>query len=96
MRAYYFDNLPGDQRLPHDYVPSRPVDPAKLTSLNVRFWTIPVQGHETKIDEIAKERGYRNRDTINVSKEGMGEVMSLPIHPDLFHNSRSADIRGED
>lgn len=74
MRAYYYDNLPGDQRLPHDYDPSRPVPLETLTSLNVKFWTIPVPGHEEKVDAIAKERGYKNRDTINVSKEGMGDV----------------------
>lgn len=74
MRAYYYDNLPGDQRLPHDYVPSRPVDPATLTAINIKHWTIPVAGYEAKVDEIAKERGYKNRDMINVSKEGMGEV----------------------
>jgi 1,2-dihydroxy-3-keto-5-methylthiopentene dioxygenase len=74
MRAYYFDNLPGDQRLPHDYIPSQPVAPETLAALNVRSWTIPVEGYESKVDEIAKARGYKNRDTINVSKEGMGEV----------------------
>jgi len=74
MRAYYFDNLPGDQRLPHDYVPSRPVSDETLSKLNVKYWGVPVEGYEPKIDAIAKERGYKNRDMINVSKEGMGEV----------------------
>ncbi|PPR02559.1 hypothetical protein CVT26_012027 [Gymnopilus dilepis] len=74
MRAYYYDNLPGDQRLPHDYVPSRPVSKETLDRLNVKYWTIPVEGYETRVDEIAKERGYKNRDMINVSKEGLGEI----------------------
>jgi 1,2-dihydroxy-3-keto-5-methylthiopentene dioxygenase len=74
MRAYYYDNLPGDQRLPHDYVPSRSVSAEKLAEQNVKFWIIPVEGHEPKIDAIAKEHGYKNRDTINCSKEGLGEV----------------------
>lgn len=74
MRAYYFDNLPGDQRLPHDYVPSRPVPPALLESIGVKYWEIPVEGYEARIDAVAKERDYKNRDMINVSKEGMGEV----------------------
>ena len=74
MRAYYFDNIPGDQRLPHDCVPSRPVSDATLAAINVKYWTIPVAGHEPKIDVLAKEQGYKNRDLINVSKEGMGEV----------------------
>ncbi|KAF9500636.1 Acireductone dioxygenase [Pleurotus eryngii] len=74
MRAYYFDNLPGDQRLPHDYVPSRPVPPALLESIGVKYWEIPIEGYEARIDAIAKEQDYKNRDMINVSKEGMGEV----------------------
>ena len=74
MRAYYFDNLPGDQRLPHDYVPSRPVPSEKLKSLNISFWSIPVEGHEPRVDAVAQERGYKNRDTIDVSKAGLGDV----------------------
>lgn len=74
MRAYYYDNLSGDQRLPHDYVPSRPVSSEKLAALNVKSWTIPVEGYEPKIDTLATECGYKNRDTINCSKIGLGEV----------------------
>lgn len=73
MRAYYYDNLPGDQRLPHDYIPSRPVSEKTLNALKVRSWYIPVEGHESKIDALAKERGYKNRDTMNCSKEALGE-----------------------
>ncbi|KAJ7766190.1 Acireductone dioxygenase ARD family [Mycena metata] len=79
MRAYYFDNVPGDQRLPHDYVPSRPVAPHVLKALNVLSWTIPVEGYEDSVNAIAKERGYKNRDTIDVSKEGMGEIYESKI-----------------
>ncbi|KAJ6579964.1 Acireductone dioxygenase ARD family [Mycena vulgaris] len=79
MRAYYFDNVPGDQRLPHDYTPSQPVSPDTLTALNVRFWTIPVPGYEEKVDEIARARGYKNRDMIDVSRAGMGEIYEEKI-----------------
>ncbi|KAJ7118433.1 RmlC-like cupin domain-containing protein [Mycena crocata] len=79
MRAYYFDNLPGDQRLPHDYTPSRPVAPETLAALKVSSWTIPVGRYEPRLDEIARERGYKNRDMINVSKEGMGEIYEEKI-----------------
>jgi len=79
MRAYYFDNLPGDQRLVHDYVPSRPVPSETLKALNVNFWTIPVEGYEEKLNAIARERGYKNRDTINVSKEGLGDIYEEKI-----------------
>jgi 1,2-dihydroxy-3-keto-5-methylthiopentene dioxygenase len=76
MRAYYFDNIPGDQRLPHDYVPSRPVSDETLQSLGLKHWHIPIQGHEPKVDEVARTQGYKNRDIINVSKAGLGEVRS--------------------
>ena len=81
MRAYYFDNQPGDQRLQHDCQPSRPVDTARLKGLGVHHWRIPVApGYEVEVDAIARERGYKNRDTIDVSKEGMGAVrLSLSL-----------------
>ncbi|RXW25681.1 hypothetical protein EST38_g148 [Candolleomyces aberdarensis] len=79
MRAYYYDNLPGDQRLAHDYVPSRPVSAEKLTQINIKFWQIPVEGYEPKVDAVAKERGYKNRDLINVTKEGLGDIYEEKI-----------------
>jgi 1,2-dihydroxy-3-keto-5-methylthiopentene dioxygenase len=78
MRAYYFDNLPGDQRLPHDS--SRPVDAQTLKNIKVEFWNIPVEGHEERLNVIAREREYKNRDVITVSKEGLGDVS---LHGDL-------------
>ncbi|KAH9993934.1 Acireductone dioxygenase [Russula vinacea] len=74
MRAYYFDNLPGDQRLQHDSGTS--VDLAGLRRLGVLYWTIPVDspgGWESEIDRIAEQQGYKNRDTVNVTKEGLGD-----------------------
>ena len=74
MRAYYFDNLPGDQRLQHDSGTS--IDLAGLRRLGVLHWTIPVDspgGWESEIDRIAEQQGYKNRDTVNVTKEGLGD-----------------------
>lgn len=72
MRAYYFDDLAGDQRLAHDSGES--VAEADLAKLGVLYWHIPLDAnHETRIDELAAERGYKNRDTIRVTKEGLGE-----------------------
>jgi 1,2-dihydroxy-3-keto-5-methylthiopentene dioxygenase len=76
MRAYYYDNLPGDQRLPHDHIFSRPVPDQTLEALGVKYWKIPVDDYETKLDAIAKEKGYKHRDVMEVSKEGLGEVSS--------------------
>jgi 1,2-dihydroxy-3-keto-5-methylthiopentene dioxygenase len=76
MRSYYFDNLPGDQRLAHDCIPSRPVSAEALEALNINFWHIPIDEYESKVDAIATERGYTNRELTDVSKEGLGEVSS--------------------
>jgi 1,2-dihydroxy-3-keto-5-methylthiopentene dioxygenase len=76
MRAYYYDNLPGDQRLPHNS--ERSVDNAVLRKIGVLHWTIPQDqespgGWQSEIDRIAEQQGYKNRDTINVTKEGLGD-----------------------
>ncbi|KAI0067516.1 1,2-dihydroxy-3-keto-5-methylthiopentene dioxygenase [Artomyces pyxidatus] len=80
MRAYYFDNVPGDQRLPHDS--QRPVSEETLKGLGILHWRIPIDtpgGWEPVIDDVARERGYKNRDTINVSKEGLGDLYEAKL-----------------
>ncbi|KAI0259758.1 1,2-dihydroxy-3-keto-5-methylthiopentene dioxygenase [Gloeopeniophorella convolvens] len=80
MRAYYFDNVPGDQRLKHDS--GRPVDAEYLRKLNVLHWTVPLDipgGWEGEIDKIARERSYKNRDMINVTKEGLGDAYEAKL-----------------
>jgi len=80
MRAYYFDNLPGDQRLPHDS--GTPVDLADIRKLGVLYWAVPLDspgGWEPEIDKIAEEQGYKSRDIINVTKEGMGDQYESTI-----------------
>ena len=77
MRAYYFDNLPGDQRLPHDS--ERSVDIADLAKIGVLHWTVPLDqgtlgGWESEIDRIVEQQEYKSRDTINVTKEGLGDL----------------------
>ncbi|KAJ6464980.1 ARD/ARD' family-domain-containing protein, partial [Mycena sanguinolenta] len=73
----YFDNLFTDQRLP------RPVSADTLVKLGVLSWHIPVDGHEAgddfEVNKVAKERGYKNRDVINVSQEGIGAVYEEKI-----------------
>ncbi|KAJ6461792.1 hypothetical protein C8R45DRAFT_1179059 [Mycena sanguinolenta] len=65
MHAYYFDNLPTDQRHPHTGDPLQPVSAETLAKLGVLSWHVPVDGHEAGVDEgddfevnrVAKERG---------------------------------------
>ena len=77
MRAYYFDNIAGDQRLPHDS--GRDVSEETLQSLGVFHWSIPIENQEKEINEVAKEREYRNRDIINVTKEGLGDLFESKL-----------------
>ncbi|KAH7924182.1 1,2-dihydroxy-3-keto-5-methylthiopentene dioxygenase [Leucogyrophana mollusca] len=75
MRAYYFDNLPGDQRLLHDS--GNHVEDKVLHSLGVRYWHIPIDAegqYEKSVDAVAEERGYKNRDVITITKEGLGDL----------------------
>ncbi|TFK67971.1 Acireductone dioxygenase [Pluteus cervinus] len=89
MRAYYFDNIPGDQRLPHGD-PSKSIPLEQLQKLGVNHWYIPVEGHEGPIDAVAKERGYKNRDMITVSREGLGELYEDKMKT-FFHEHMHED-----
>ncbi|KAJ7473649.1 RmlC-like cupin domain-containing protein [Mycena galericulata] len=79
MRAWYFDNLPGAPGLPHNSPPSKPVTSEGLATLNVRCLSIPVDGYEAKINDIAREREYKSRDTIDISRAGLGEAYDAKI-----------------
>lgn len=49
--------------------------------MNVGFLrNIPHTGSwESSIDEIARERGYKNRDVITVTKEGLGDLYETKL-----------------
>ncbi|KAG9013320.1 1,2-dihydroxy-3-keto-5-methylthiopentene dioxygenase [Tulasnella sp. JGI-2019a] len=80
MRAYHFDNEPTDQRLPHECNPPEPVDLSVLEKIGVLHWRIPVDDdYQSKIDQVATERGYKNRDVINVSRAGLGDAYETKI-----------------
>lgn len=51
-RAYYFDNVPGDQRLVRDS--GIPVDNVTLAKIGVLRWHIPVTAKYTEIDAVAR------------------------------------------
>ncbi|EMF12266.1 ARD/ARD family protein [Sphaerulina musiva SO2202] len=63
MKAYWFDNLPGDQREPHDS--GKPVDPEYLSSLGIIHHYLP--SNLAAVNSIASERNYKNRDEIEIS-----------------------------
>ncbi|KAI9024008.1 1,2-dihydroxy-3-keto-5-methylthiopentene dioxygenase-like protein [Hyaloraphidium curvatum] len=70
VQAWFFDPAaPGDQRAPHQYTPNRPVSLEQLGELGVQYFTIDVSDpdHMAKIDAFAEERGYKNRDVVNIA-----------------------------
>jgi 1,2-dihydroxy-3-keto-5-methylthiopentene dioxygenase len=69
MKAYWFDNQEGDQRLTHDS--GREVDASYLAKLGVLYHHCP---EVSAVDAIAKDRHYKNRDEITVSPQAMGNV----------------------
>ncbi|KZS99583.1 uncharacterized protein LAESUDRAFT_765379 [Laetiporus sulphureus 93-53] len=80
MRAYYIDELPSEQCLLHDS--GNVIDDAMLDKLSVLWWHIPVEPSgewEGKVDAIANERQYRNRNICLVTKEGMGEDFEVTL-----------------
>ncbi|KAL2133955.1 hypothetical protein VTI74DRAFT_1311 [Chaetomium olivicolor] len=69
MKAYLYDNLPGDQRLPHDS--GRALSESDLSAVGVLYYRITdLEG----VNALAAERGYKNRDEITVSPEKMGDA----------------------
>ncbi|GAA5916968.1 hypothetical protein JCM8208_003226 [Rhodotorula glutinis] len=69
MKAYIYDDIEGDQRLPHDSGEEVTFDQLKAIG------ALPYPGIELdQVEAIAKDRGYKNRDEINVSKAGMGDI----------------------
>ncbi|GAA6023207.1 hypothetical protein JCM10207_004479 [Rhodosporidiobolus poonsookiae] len=74
MKAYFFDDIEGDQRLPHHS--GEDVSVEQLKAIGV----LPYPEIELEeVERIAKERGYKNRDEINVSKAGMGDIYEEKI-----------------
>ncbi|KAG2347557.1 Acireductone dioxygenase [Suillus weaverae] len=91
MRAYYFDNLEGDQRLPHDS--GMDVSDEALKSIGVLHWHIPidVEGkYEQEIAAIAKERNYKNHDVVAISKEGLGDEYETKMK-NFYHEHMHED-----
>ena len=48
-----------------------------MWSFEVLHWLIPVENWKKEINEVAKGRDYKNRYTINITKEGLGDAESI-------------------
>ncbi|KAG9308097.1 Acireductone dioxygenase ARD family [Chiua virens] len=91
MRAYFMDDLPGDQRLPHDS--GRGASDAMLKSIGVLYWHIPIDESGTYKDEVsrvAKERNYKNHDIIAINKEVLGDEFETKIK-NFYHEHMHED-----
>ncbi|ORY69492.1 putative 3-oxoacyl-reductase [Pseudomassariella vexata] len=85
MRAYWYDNAPGDQRDAHDA--GRDLDAAELEKLGVLYYRCPeLDG----VNQLAEQRGYKNRDVITVSPEKMGDVYEEKVKS-FFHEHLHED-----
>jgi 1,2-dihydroxy-3-keto-5-methylthiopentene dioxygenase len=66
--------LQGDQRLPHDS--GKPVNVDDLLALGVYYYHLP---ELESVDNLARDRGYKNRDEITVSPKTMGDVYESKV-----------------
>ncbi|KAI1151177.1 putative 3-oxoacyl-reductase [Nemania diffusa] len=74
MRAYWYDNIEGDQRLPHNS--GKDINEEELRQLGVLYYRIP---ELAGVDALARERDYKNRDEITVSPAKMGDVYESKV-----------------
>jgi len=87
MKAYFYDNQPGDQREPHDS--GKPVPTEYLDSLGVFYHRCPTEDL-SGVNTIAQKRNYKNRDEITVSKKAMGDIYEDKVKM-FFHEHLHED-----
>lgn len=75
----------GDQREPHDS--GRAVTESELAHLGVLYYNLPI---EASVDDLAKERSYKNRDVITVSPAKMGDIYEEKVKS-FFHEHLHED-----
>jgi 1,2-dihydroxy-3-keto-5-methylthiopentene dioxygenase len=85
MKAYWYDNAPGDQRAPHDS--GRAVSPDTLQQLGIIYKHCPTVAD---VDAIASARSYKNRDEITVSPKTMGAAYEDKVKM-FFHEHLHED-----
>ncbi|KAK9474109.1 Acireductone dioxygenase ARD family [Dipodascopsis tothii] len=90
MRAYYHDNKPTDQRLPHDDdVEELSIE--SLKAVGVLGYNLSQPGTASsddaiaKIDKIAAERDYKNRDSVLISPDGFGSAEAYKTKLGIFY-----------
>jgi 1,2-dihydroxy-3-keto-5-methylthiopentene dioxygenase len=72
MKAWFYDeSSPLDPREDHQFSPNQPVSEQVLESLGVFYQTFDVTSDDfiSRVDQLCKEKDYKNRDEITISKE---------------------------
>ncbi|ORY92136.1 Acireductone dioxygenase ARD family [Syncephalastrum racemosum] len=78
MRAYVYDtNDTSDQRQLHDTGIQKSVE--DLAKIGVLYWRFDGDDAQQRVDALAEERSYKNRDQIVVSAAAMGEVYESKV-----------------
>jgi len=88
MKVYYYDNQPGDQRLPHNS--GETLTPSDLYNLGVLSYHFPNVDDLTAINDLAASRSYKNRDVITVSPDAMGAIYEEKVKG-FFHEHLHED-----
>ncbi|TNY17821.1 1,2-dihydroxy-3-keto-5-methylthiopentene dioxygenase, partial [Rhodotorula diobovata] len=77
------DDIEGDQRLPHDSGEQVTVDQLKAIGVlpfpGIELDQLTDLKYSCSATHSARERGYKNRDEINVSKAGLGDIYEEKI-----------------
>ncbi|KAJ3281037.1 1,2-dihydroxy-3-keto-5-methylthiopentene dioxygenase [Borealophlyctis nickersoniae] len=71
VQAWYYNPTEDDGRELHKYAPNRPVSLDQLAAIGVAYRRVDVtqDGYMYVIEGICREREYKNRDEITISKE---------------------------
>ncbi|OZJ06533.1 1,2-dihydroxy-3-keto-5-methylthiopentene dioxygenase [Bifiguratus adelaidae] len=77
MRAFYYDNSSLDQRELHDS--GKEVSQDYLAQIGVLYWRLEGENAMERLNGIAQERSYKNRDEIVVSPQAMGDIYETKV-----------------
>lgn len=81
MKVYYHDNDPSvDYREDHDS--GIPISTEELESIGVLYYNLETIA---QVDELAKERDYKNRDQIEISPNSFPSEEALKTKLDIFY-----------
>ncbi|MCJ1442215.1 MAG: 1,2-dihydroxy-3-keto-5-methylthiopentene dioxygenase [Stictis urceolatum] len=90
MKAYYYDDIEGDPRLPH--LSPEPIPESHLGQLGLLYRSIPLSSSTATedLETLARARSYKNRDEITVAPAAMGDVYEDKIKT-FFHEHMHED-----